>query len=310
MTMSETDKRGDELRRLASLASLAIAVALVGVKLTAWLLTGSMVLLSAAMDALVDTAAALLTFAGVRYAGRPPDLQHRFGHGKGEALAAFAQGVVLGGAGIVLALQSAVRLVMPAELTQVAFGVWVVIGSLVVASGLVVMQTMVVRRTGSAAIAADRAHYIADVAVNLSALAALVVTARTGWHRADPAFALAISLYMLWNSYRIGAAAMTQLLDRELPAPDRDRIVAAVTGCPGARGIHDLRTRHAGDRIFVEFHLEVDGHMSVDAGHAIGDMAESRVMALFPTTVEVTAHLEPAGIKDDRLDDRLPDEAA
>ena len=117
------------------------------------------------------------------------------------------------------------------------------------------MQTWVVRRTGSTAIAADRAHYLTDIAVNVAVLAALAISHSTGWMRADPLFALAISGYMLWNAWEIADGALVQLLDRELPREERRRIERAVLACPGVRGIHDLRTRDAGDRVFAEFHL-------------------------------------------------------
>jgi hypothetical protein len=119
----------------------------------------------------------------------------------------------------------------------------------------------VVRRTGSTAIAADRAHYLTDIAVNLAVLTALGVTKLTGWHRADPAFGLGISGYMLTNALGIARAALIQLLDREISSEDRQRIREAVLACEGTRDIHDLRTRYAGDRTFVEYHLEVDGNV-------------------------------------------------
>jgi ferrous-iron efflux pump FieF len=300
-----TSERDSDLRRLASLVSLGVAMILVVVKLAAWIVTGSVALLSSAMDALVDTAASLATFFGVRYAERPPDRDHRFGHGKGEAVAGFTQAALLAGAALALAAQSAERLFFPAPIQLLGLGLSVVIASLATAAGLVAMQTWVVRRTGSTAIAADRAHYATDIAVNLAVLAALGVTRLTGWQRADPMFALAISGYMLWNSRGIALEALKQLLDHELPTEERQRITETVLGCPDVRGLHDLRTRHAGDRIFVEFHLEVDGHLTIDEGHAIGDAAEASVERLFPSTVEVTAHLEPAGIDDERLDNRV-----
>jgi cation diffusion facilitator family transporter len=173
------------------------------------------------------------------------------------------------------------------------------------AAALVAMQTWVVKRTGSTAIAADRAHYMTDVAVNAGVLAALIITKFTGWQRADPTFALLISGYMLWNARQIAQDALTQLLDRELPREDRQRIRNSVLACKGVRDMHDLRTRYAGDRVFVEFHLEVDGNLTVDQGHAIGDNAETTVADLLRGTVEVTAHLEPLGIDDDRLDNRV-----
>ncbi|HVE20965.1 MAG TPA: cation diffusion facilitator family transporter [Acidocella sp.] len=303
--MHEHETPNFGLRRFASRTSLVVAVTLVALKLAAWVVTGSVVLLTSAVDALVDTGASFVTYFGVRYAERPPDRDHRFGHGKGEAVAGFTQAVFLAGAALTLVFQSVDRLISPELITSIDLGLWVIVVSLIAAAGLVVMQTWVVRRTGSTAIAADRAHYLTDVAVNGAALFALGVTKLTGWTRADPAFALAISVYMIWNAYGISQQVLTQLLDRELPVPDRQRIRAAVLGCAGVRDVHDLRTRYAGDRTFVEFHLEVDGDLTVDRGHEIGDVAERAVAALLPGTVEVTAHLEPAGIEDDRLDTRV-----
>ena len=297
--------RDVSLRRLASYASLGVAVVLVAVKLAAWIVTGSVALLTSAVDALVDMAASLATLLGVRYAERPPDRDHRFGHGKGEAVAGFTQSAFLAGAAIVLAFQSTERLIFPAPVKQLGLGLGVIIASLVVAAALVALQTWVLRQTASTAIAADRVHYLTDVAVTLAVLAALGVTWFTGWERADPAFALAISGYMLWNSRGIAVDALKQLLDRELPLKERQRIRDTVTACPDVRGVHDLRTRYSGDRTFVEFHLEVDGHLTIAQGHAISDAVEAAVARLFPSIVEVTAHLEPAGIDDERLDHRV-----
>ena len=298
------------LRRFASRTSLVVAVILVVVKLAAWVMTGSVALLASAVDALVDAGASLVTYFGVRYAEQPPDQDHRFGHGKGEAIAGFTQATFLAGAAVVLACQSVERLCFPHPTESLIVGVWVIAGSLIAATALVAMQTWVLKKTGSTAIAADRAHYMTDVAVNAGVLVALGVTRFTGWDRADPLFAFAISIYMLWNAYGIANEVLTQLLDRELPMRDRRHIEAAVRACAGVKDIHDLRTRHAGDRIFVEFHLEVDGRLTVDQGHRIGDLAEAAVIDLLPGTVEVTGHLEPFGIDDERLDDRVNERPA
>jgi ferrous-iron efflux pump FieF len=195
--------------------------------------------------------------------------------------------------------------VRPEPLDELAFGLWIVVGSTLAAAGLVLMQSWVVRKTSSTAIAADRAHYITDIAVNLAVLAALGVTTLTGWERADPLFALGISGYMLWNGRGIALTALRQLLDRELDPKQRQRIMQTVLACPGVRAVHDLRSRDAGDRVFVEFYLEVDGDLPVRRAHAIADSAERAVRTLFPAGAEVTAHLEPAGINDHRLDDRV-----
>ena len=214
---------------------------------------------------------------------RPPDREHRFGHGKGEAIAGFTQAAFLAGAALALAFQSAERLVFREPIKQFGLGFGVIAASLLITAGLVAMQTWVVRHTGSTAIAADRAHYLTGVAVNLAVLAALGVTRFTGWDRADPAFALAICGYMLWNSYGITADVLKQLLDRELPRKERQRIRDKVLSCPDVRDLHDLRTRYSGDRTFVEFHLEVDGHLTIAEGHAISDAVEVAVEQLFST---------------------------
>jgi ferrous-iron efflux pump FieF len=303
--MTKDVSRRSGLRRFASTTSLVTAFALVTVKLLAWIATGSVALLTSAVDALVDTGASFVTYFGVRYAERPPDHDHRFGHGKGEAVAAFTRATLLAGAAIALAVQSARRIIYPEPIRLLEVGLWVITASLLAAVGLVIMQTWVVRRTGSTTIAADRAHYLTDVAVNSAVLIALGVTRLTGWVRADPVFDFAISGYMLWNAHGIAKTALTQLLDRELPTNDRQRIREAILACDGARGVHDLRTRFSGDRTFIEYHLEVDGTASVERGHAIGDATETAVENLLPGTVEATAHLEPFGIDDDRLDERL-----
>ena len=291
-----------KLRRFASIMALAVALTLVGVKAWAWLATGSISLLTSAADGLVDVVASLVTFLGVRYAGRPVDRGHRYGHGKAEAVAALVQALLLTGAAVGLGIESVQRLIVPQPLTDMGFGLWVIIASLIAASGLVALQTYVVKRTGSTAIAADRAHYVTDVAVNIAVLVALALERFLAWSRADAIGALAISCYMLWNARDMAVHALNQLLDRELDTSERERIRRAVLGCEGVQGVHDIRTRNGGDRVFVEFHVEVDGAMSVEQGHDIGDHAEDAVRSIF-LAADVVAHLEPAGIDDRRLDD-------
>ena len=293
------------LRRLASAIVLGAAVVLIVAKVWGWMATGSVALLTSAADAVVDALAAMATFFGVRFAQRPADYKHRFGHGKGEALAAFTQAILLASTAIVLAAQSLWRLIYPQPLTAITLGLWISVGGLAISSLLAAMQTWVVRRTGSTAIAADRTHYLMDAVLNGAVLAALALTRVTGWERADPTFALVIAGYMIAGARRVAVTASRQLLDHELPHEQRERIKEVAVTCSGARGIHDLRTRDAGDRVFVEFHLEVDGHVSVHEGHDIVDAVERAVAALFPKETDVIGHLEPAGIADERLDDRV-----
>ncbi|MCG7404015.1 MULTISPECIES: cation diffusion facilitator family transporter [Caballeronia] len=301
MSQRNTD---EALRRMASIVALVFALVLVVLKVWAWFATGSISLLTAAADGLVDVVASSVTFMGVRYALRPVDEGHRYGHGKAEAVAAFVQALLLTGVAVGLGIESGQRVANPEPLNQTDFGIAVIVVSTLAAIGLVLMQTWVVKRTGSTAIAADRAHYATDIAVNIAVLVALLLDHLLDWPRADAIGALCISLYMLWNARGMAVAALVQLLDRELDDPERARIAAAVTAVEGVQGVHDIRTRNGGDRVFVEFHLEVAGELTVAQGHAIADDAERAVQRLFQAS-DVTAHVEPAGIVDDRLDDRV-----
>ncbi|HJU19204.1 MAG TPA: cation diffusion facilitator family transporter [Stellaceae bacterium] len=299
--------RGEEnkaLRRLATYASIANAIVLIGAKIFAWLATGSLALLTSVVDAGVDLAASAGTFVGVRYAQQPPDLEHRFGHGKAESLTAALQAVFLAGSAVVLIAEAVDHLITPQALDHLAIGLGVIAASIVVTGGLVLFQGHVVRRTRSEAISADQAHYRADIVMNIAVLAALILTKLTGWQRFDPLFALGIAGYMAWSAWRVARRATDVLLDRELPDADRQRIEEIVRRDSRARGIHDLRTRHAGDRLFIEFHLEIDGQLTIEQGHEIADSLEGAVRAAYPMA-EVIVHEEPAGIADERLDDRV-----
>lgn len=277
---------------------------MIAVKLSAFVATGSVSLLTSLIDGGVDAIASGVTFLGVRYAERPADLAHRYGHGKGEALAALLQAVFLAGAAVVLVAESAHRLVDPEPLQKLDLGVYAILASLVATTLLVAFQGFVVRRTGSTAIAADRAHYATDVAVNIAVLAALILTRETGWWGFDPLFGIGISLFMAYGAASIARHATDTLLDRELPRGDRERIRSIVLDHAEARGVHDLRTRNSGDRVFIEFHLEVDGALTVAEGHRIADEIERSVCDAFKNA-EVLVHQEPAGIDDERLDRRL-----
>lgn len=302
MTSTETDQR---LRRLAATTSFILALCLVGVKVVAWVLTGSMALLAAAVDGILDVCTSAVTFVGVRYAERPEDLNHRFGHGKGETLAAFLQALLLGGAGCVLVYHAVAQLLHPKALAALQAGVVMTAGSLIAVGGLVALQSWVIRHTQSVAIIADRQHYVADIIVNIGVLVSLGTTWVTGWEWVDPLIGLGLSVYMIGCAGVMIREALYALLDEELPEAERKAIKAAVRACSGVVNLHDLRTRNASDRRFIEFHLEADGEMTLREGHDICEQAAAAVRALYGGKAEVLVHAEPAGIDDERLDHRI-----
>lgn len=301
---SEFEDIADRLRRRATFASVAVAGLLILLKLGAYTATGSVALLSSLIDSSVDAFASIVTLVGVRYALQPPDTTHRFGHGKGEPLAAVAQALFIAGSGVLLTYQAISRIVNPEPLRQSWIGIAVMLVSILLTLGLVAYQRHVIRRTGSVAIRADSLHYSGDIAMNVAVIAAILLADYTGKTVFDPLFAIGIAVFLIASAARIARRSLDMLMDRELPAEKRRRIREIVMTHPETRGVHDMRTRNAGDRYFIEFHLELDRHLTLEEAHDITDAVELEVMAAFPNS-EVLIHQEPEGLEDERLDLRL-----
>lgn len=292
------------LRYWSSYISIAIVGILLVVKLYAWLVTDSVSLLTSVVDAFVDGVAAFVTLLGVRIADRPPDQSHRYGHDKGEAIAALVQGLLLAGAAVAVFLEAISRLLTPHPLEGLELGAAIIGISVGLTAALWFFQGYVVALTGSQAVSADRTHRQSDLLLNLAILVALGVTRLTGWQRVDPLFAIGITGFMMWSASRIAREAIDTLLDHELPVAYRQRIKEIVGQYKEARGIHDLRTRSSGRRAFVEFHLEFEPRLSVEAAHGVADEIERAIKAAIPHS-EILIHQEPAGIEDERLDSVL-----
>lgn len=292
------------LRRIAANASLATAVLLAGLKLVAALLTGSVAILSSLVDSLADIAASAITFVSIRVAMAPPDRRHRYGHGKAESLSALAQAALVGGSGVFVLVQAAERLLTPAPLEAGLVGLVVMLAAIVITFGLVAFQRAVVRRTGSQAIDADSLHYQSDLLTNLAVIVSLGLSSFLDLHWLDPAIGGLIAAYLLKSALQIGKAAVQTLMDHELPKEERKRIEAIVAAHPEVHGLHDLRTREAAGTKFIEFHIELDGNMTVREAHHVTDALEAELAHAFPDA-EIMIHQEPVGIEDARLDHRL-----
>ena len=292
------------LQRIAAGASLSLATLLALLKLVAAVATGSLAVLSSLIDSLADIAASAITFVAVQISQQPPDRGHRFGHGKAESLSAMAQGALVAGSAVFVLIDAGRRLGDPQPLQSTGIGIAVMSFAIVATLLLVWLQRHVVKLTGSQAINADSVHYRADLLTNLTLIASLVVTQRLGWLWLDPLMGALVALYLGWHAYGIGREAVRVLMDHELPAATRQRIKDIVLAHPEVQGLHDLRTREAGATQFIEFHVELDGAMSVAAAHDVTDAIEAELFAEFPAA-EVILHQEPAGLEDARLDHRI-----
>ncbi len=287
------------LMRLATYASVAVASVLIAAKLVAWLATDSVSMLSTLLDSVLDVAASIINLVAVRHALTPADREHRFGHGKAEPLAALGQSAFVAGSAVLLIVEVARRLWRPQPIENGDLGIVVMLGSILLTLGLVLFQRHVVRRTGSLAIKADRLHYLGDVLVNGGVILALVLTGLLGWSLIDPIFGAVIAGYILLTAWTIARSSLDMLMDRELPDGDRQKIRGIALAHPEVKALHELRTRASGPSTFIQFHLEMDGQMSLYEAHRVADQVENEILAAFPEA-EVIIHQDPSGILERR----------
>jgi len=279
------------LMRLATRAALAVALLLAAAKALAWWLSGSVSLLAGLTDSLLDGAASLLNLLAVHYSLRPADDDHRYGHGKAEALAGLGQASFICVSAILVGVQGIDRLMHPQPLGAPALGIAVMLLSLALTAALLIYQRHVVRQTGSTAIHADSLHYRSDLLLNASILLALVL-AGYGWERLDALFGIAIALYIFWSAISIAREAGTVLMDTELPLQVSEHMHQLACAVPGVLGCHDLRTRVSGTHWFVQLNLELPGELSLSKAHALCDQVEAAIQAHYPRT-EVLVHADP-----------------
>ncbi|TVR98258.1 MAG: cation diffusion facilitator family transporter [Rhodospirillales bacterium] len=287
------------LKRLAAAASVSVAAVLIIAKISAWLATGSVSLLSTLIDSILDLAASLINLFAIRQALQPPDREHRFGHGKAEPLAGLAQAAFIAGSAVFLLFHAGERLLNPTPITNTGIGYAVMVFSMGLTLALVVFQRFVIRRTGSIAIRADALHYAVDLLTNTGVIVALVLSTQFGWLVADPLIAIAIAVFILSGARGILKRSLDLLMDRELPETDRQRIREVAKGHPGVIDVHDIRTRCTGTDIFVQLHLEMDPSLTLLDAHTIADQVSRGVEQVIPGA-EVLIHQDPHGIPEAR----------
>ena len=280
------------LLRLATYASVGTAVVLILVKFGAWQVTGSLSLLAALFDSVLDAAASIVNLLAVRHALQPPDEEHRFGHGKAEPLAALAQGAFICGSALFLLVEAIHRLITPVAIGASGIGIAVMVFSIFATFLLISFQRYVIKRTKSLAITADSLHYKGDLLMNCAVIVALLLSANMGWVYADPIFGLGIAGFIVYSAWLIGRHALNMLMDRELPEAEREKIENVIVANPEVLGIHDLRTRASGPQIFIQCHIEMDGKLSLWAAHDVADRIEMQLQEAFPGA-EVILHEDP-----------------
>jgi ferrous-iron efflux pump FieF len=290
----------------AGVASVTVALVLVALKLWALAQTGALSIAATLVDSGLDLLMSAGGLAAIFYAQKPADEDHAFGHSSAEDLAALAQSVfILVSAGVIAG--AALRRLLaeaPPEIAAEGAGAAVLGVSIALTLALVLWQRRVARATGSAVVAADSLHYLGDLLPNMGGLLALWASAAYGLTRIDAVVGLAAAVVMGLGALGIGKRAFDALMDRRADPAVIAGIASIAAGFPGVRGFHDLKTRTAGSRIFVNLHVELDGDQTLDEAHAIGAALRREILKAYPRA-DVMIHKDPVGVERHPEDPRL-----
>jgi cation diffusion facilitator family transporter len=280
--------------RRATLYSVAVASVLIGLKLAAWRLSGSVALLSSLADSGLDLLASLISFGAVRYAVVAPDAEHAFGHGKAEAFASLVQGALVFASAALVSQEAVGRLLHPEPVAYGLVATGVMAASVVLTGLLVLAQTHALKTARSVAVAGDRAHYFADLGGNVVGLIGVAAAAFLHVQWLDAAAGLIIVAWLVWGAVGVFREASDQLMDKGLDPKACARIQALAADDPQVLGVHDLRTRISGPYVMVQLHMDLDPRLTLEEAHIIMIAAEDRIHAAFPAA-DVLIHPDPRG---------------
>lgn len=275
------------------LLSLLAAVLTIGLKGTAYFLTGSVGLFSDALESFVNLLAATAAYFSLKYSHKPADPEHAYGHEKIEFFSSGLEGTLVFVAGLGTAWYAVDRLIEPKELDQLGIGIGLTVVASAINFGVAIVLLRVGKKHGSVILEADGHHLMSDVLTSLAVVTGLGLVALTGLKFLDPVLALVVGLSILWTGFQLVRRSFDGLMDRGLPVEDQTRLREGIrTELPVGCHFHFLRTRRAGRRKFVDFHLLVPGTWTVQAGHTLAHDIEAKLLDI-AAELEVTIHVEP-----------------
>ena len=302
--MQLNEEKKDKLKRVAAISSVSLALVLCLLKTGAFYYTNSLAVFSSMIDSLSDIFASLITFFAVRVSVRPATFNYRYGYGKVEALSALFQSLFVVASGVFVLWDAILRIKNPVSIEQTTEGLFVMGFSLVSTIILVAFQKKVAKVTESQAILADSMHYYVDILTNFSIIISLFSVKFFQVFWIDTAVAVLIAVYLLYNAYDLGRDAVRMLLDKELSEEIRNSVFKIVSGHVKGLQMHDLRTRSMGNFYVFEFHLEMDGNLTLNEAHAYTEEIEVLIRKVYPSA-QIIIHQDPRGIDEERLDNIL-----
>ena len=289
-------ERNNRLVKIASYASVTTAVIIMLAKSYAWLATESQSILASLIDSLLDISSSVINLIAIRVSLLPADDNHRFGHEKFQDLAIFSQSMFFFASCLFTFCSSSKSLFSGSELVNLELGANVMYFCVFLTFILVCFQSYVISKTKSKIISADKLHYFSDFITNIAVIISIYLSA-TFWY-IDALAGIGISLYVMYASYRLFREAIRNLADEELPQKEKDKILSIVSNYNQVKGIHELKTRYAASKPFIQFHLELDGNITLYRSHEMADKLMKDLLQEFPEA-EITIHQDPAGLEQD-----------
>lgn len=272
--------------------SLGGAIFVLLLKFAAFLVTGSVALLSDAAESIVNVVAAFIVLVAMRIAERPADYQHPYGHSKAEYVSsALEGGMILVASGMIL-LSSFPRLLNPAALNQPVTGIVVAIAASLVNGGIALLLQREARRIRSEALAANAKHLLTDVWTSVGVIVGVIAVVLTRWEILDPLIAIVVALNIVRTGFRVVKDSISQLMDERLPETEEKRILDVLDAHPDVLGYHRLRSRRAGFGRFAEIDIFVEPSLSVHQAHELVRSLEDDILAKLPNLI-TTIHVEP-----------------
>ena len=291
--------KNDKLMKLSTYITVLGVSLIIATKIYAWFVTESVTILASLVDSLLDACVSIMNLLAVHFALQPPDEEHRFGHGKAEDIAVFIQSVFFAASGIFLIGAAIERFFYPNyQIVDSSIpGIITMAFSILVTIGIISFQHYVMRRAKSNVIEADSLHYMVDFISNVIAIIGILIVSRWKLIYFDSIAAIIIAGYIIYNAIKIFRKALNNLMDCELNNEEKQIIIDLINSHDKIIGFHDLKTRYAGTKPFIQFHLELDNKLSLKQAHAIGAEIEKLLLSKIPYA-EIIIHLDPDGIEE------------
>jgi ferrous-iron efflux pump FieF len=289
--MVENQQRYAFWLKLASSLSLAVAFLLVLAKTWGWMQTHSVSVLASLIDSSTDLLVSFLSFLAIRYALKPADEDHPFGHGKAEALAALAQALMLTGSALYLLLSALGQFYTPRPLETLDLGIIAMLFSLVMTIMLVMVQRIAIAKTNSVALKADALHYVTDILSNGVVLITLFLVF-LGWDWLDPTMAIVVAGYVLFSAWKIAIESLDQLMDKQVSGEVALSIIQAAESVNEVLRAHNVRVRQSGANYVIQVYIDLPEQLSLQNAHHVGDQVRAQICQRFPNS-DVLIHEEP-----------------